>query len=172
MMVVMRRWLVAAGIVVLATVAGCGGGSSGDEEAYAAALGVPVAELPNHFLRHPLGLVTGAGEPFVRSPRSLNGPSVTFYCRIRAGAELRLLRGRDIVEDTRRDLAAASAKLGAVSGIVNFHCLLRTIELTERNQLEAYGDLFRTVRAIGFSTYGESYIGHMNQTSTMVLFGR
>jgi hypothetical protein len=38
MMVVMRRWLVAAGIVVLATVAGCGGGSSGDEEAYAAAL--------------------------------------------------------------------------------------------------------------------------------------
>ena len=35
---------------------------------------------------------------------------------------------------------------------------------------EDYGRIFAQYPTIGFSTCGESYIGHMNQTSTMVLF--
>ena len=48
----------------------------------------------------------------------------------------------------------------------------RALPVEEKQQCDAYGALFAEVPTIGFSTYGESYIGHINQTSTMLVFGR
>jgi hypothetical protein len=140
-------------------------------QAYADALGVSVAELPDHFMRHPLGLVLPGGEPFVRSPQQVRGTDVVFYCSVKSGMRLHVLRSRDIVEDTRRDLEATLGRMGTCSGIVNFHCILRTAELVAKGQQAAYGALFTRCPTIGFSTYGESYVGHINQTSTLLLFG-
>jgi hypothetical protein len=140
-------------------------------EAYAAAIGVPTAELAAHFRDHPLGLVAAEGDPFVRSPQQVKGTDVVFYCRVSEGMELHVLRSRDIVDDTRRDLNAAIEELGTCRGILNFHCILRTLELEDKGQCEAYAALFDAVPTAGLSTYGESYIGHVNQTSTMVIFG-
>lgn len=139
-------------------------------EEYARALGTSVAELPAQFMKHPLGLVLANGEPFVRSPQQVRGASIVFYCQVKAGMALHVLRARDIVADTRRDLEAQIAKMGGCQGILNFHCILRTLELEAKGQCDAYGALFAQTPTAGFSTYGESYIGHINQTSTMVLF--
>ncbi|MBC7170983.1 MAG: FIST C-terminal domain-containing protein, partial [Polyangiaceae bacterium] len=135
-------------------------------EAYAAAIGVSVSELPAHFREYPLGLVTAEGDPFVRSPQQCKGTDVVFYCRVSEGMELHVLRSRDIVDDTRRDVRAAIEALGACRGILNFHCILRTLELEDRGQCEAYAAIFADVPTAGLSTYGESYVGHINQTST------
>ena len=35
---------------------------------------------------------------------------------------------------------------------------------------EAYGELFSKTPTVGFSTYGEAYLGHINQTSTILIF--
>jgi hypothetical protein len=140
-------------------------------EEYARAIGTALTELATHFMTHPLGLVTSDGQPFVRSPQQVKGSDVVFYCQVKQGMQLRLLRSRDIVEDTRRDLDAKLAELGGCQGILNFHCILRTLELQKKMQMDAYGKLFERIPTAGFSTYGESYIGHINQTSTMVLFG-
>jgi hypothetical protein len=140
-------------------------------EAYAAALDVPVAALPEYFMRHPLGLVLAGGEPFVRSPQQVRGTDVVFYCSVKNGMRLNVLDSRDIVRDTQRDLERALAAMTHCSGIINFHCILRTIELTAKGQCDAYGALFDNLPTVGFSTYGESYIGHINQTSTMLLLG-
>jgi hypothetical protein len=141
-------------------------------QAYADALGVPASELSKYLRQHPLGLDVGSGDLFVRSPLQLRGDSIAFYCQVEPGMRLHLLRGRDIVADTGRDLTRTLERMGPCAGIINFHCVLRTLELEEKQQTEAYGQLFRDVPTIGFSTYGESYIGHINQTSTMVLFRR
>lgn len=138
-------------------------------EEYARAVGTTVADLPGSFMSHPLGLVLPGGEPFVRSPQQVRGTDVVFYCQVKEGMQLKVLKSRNIVDDTRRDLSAKIAELGGCAAILNFHCILRTLELEAKKQCEAYGALF-TVPTTGFSTYGESYIGHINQTSTMVLF--
>lgn len=139
-------------------------------EEYARALGTTPDKLAEFFMASPLGLVMQSGEPFVRSPQQIRGTDVVFYCQVKAGMNLHVLEARDIVEDTRRDLERRIAEMGGCRGVLNFHCILRTLELEAKKQCDAYGAVFSKVPTAGFSTYGESYIGHINQTSTMVLF--
>ena len=137
--------------------------------AYADAIGKPPNEISAHFMQQPLGLMVN-GEPFVRSPQRVDGTSIVFYCRIRQGMQLELLHSTDIVADTRAAIAASKSALGHISGLINFHCILRTLDLRKQKRCEEYGAIFAGMPAIGFSTYGEEYLGHINQTSTILLF--
>ncbi|HEX9022724.1 MAG TPA: FIST N-terminal domain-containing protein [Geobacteraceae bacterium] len=137
--------------------------------AYAEAVGVPVAEAPNRFMHNPVGLVF-EGEPFVRSPQQIKDNGMFFYCSVKEGMELSLLESTDIIASTKQSLDAAQAELGGVSGVINFNCILRTLELGQKALTEEYGKLFESVPTVGFSTYGEQYIGHMNQTAMMIVF--
>jgi hypothetical protein len=137
--------------------------------AYAEAIGVPIERLAQAFGRNPLGLVVDDGEPFVRSPREIQGTKVAFYCQVLPGMKMHLLQATDIVAKTKRDLKEALASFGDCTAIINFHCILRTLELEDVGACEAYGSLFDKVPTVGLSTYGESYVGHINQTSTMIL---
>ncbi|HWO11113.1 MAG TPA: FIST N-terminal domain-containing protein [Polyangiaceae bacterium] len=139
---------------------------------YAAQLGVPLADAPKHFLAHPVGVVVGDNEPFVRAPARFEGDDMVFYCQIAQGVTTHLLESKpDIVEQTRADLAAALAKFGPCSGIIDFDCVLRMLTIESLKVSDAYGRVFQSVPTAGFSTYGESYIGHINQTATMLLLG-
>ena len=138
-------------------------------QAYASALGVPEESLSAKFMSNPVGLMVG-DEPYVRSPQRVQDRNVIFYCAVREGVELCVLDGGDIIEDTRKALEAKRAELGSIQGLVNFHCILRTLELESKGLTEAYGNVFSNVPTIGFSTYGEEFIGHINQTSTMLVF--
>ena len=137
---------------------------------YARLLGVTDDKLADCFFRHPLGISIGE-DYFVRSPLRLDSNNnIEFGCAINGGIELELLESQDIVERTKHDLADKVRELGSVSVIINFNCLFRTLELQSKNQTDAYGKLFADIPTIGVSTYGESYIGHMNQTATMLMF--
>lgn len=138
-------------------------------EAYADALGFSVQEAANSFMSNPLGLMVG-DEPYVRSPQQMQDNNMVFYCNIKKGMSLKVLKSMAIVEDTKRAVENKRNELGNISGIINFHCILRTLELEQKGQTEAYGQIFADIPTIGFSTYGEEYIGHVNQTSTMLVF--
>jgi hypothetical protein len=136
--------------------------------AYAEALGVPVAELPGRFMHNPVGIMLN-NEPYVRSPQRLDRTNIVFYCNLPEGMEVSLLESGDIIRDTRAALQAKTEELGHIAGIINFDCILRTQELEKAGLAEAYGELFSGVPTVGFSTYGEEYIGHINQTATMLV---
>ena len=138
-------------------------------QAYADALGIPVAAIADFARQHPLGLMV-AGEPYVRSPQQVQGESLVFYCNIKEGMELRLLASTDIVADTEKALAAKARALGPIAGLLDFDCILRTLELEQENRGGPYGALFHGIPTAGFSTYGEEYMGHINQTATMLVF--
>jgi len=131
-------------------------------QAYAAAVGANSAEAASGaFMNSPLGLMAG-DEPFVRSPQRFDGDKLHFYCGVNEGVELAVLKGTDIVADTAAELAKYSFR-----SLVVFNCILRTLDLKAQGRTEAYGKLF-TKPTIGFSTYGEAYIGHINQTATIL----
>jgi hypothetical protein len=136
--------------------------------AYAEALGTSVSDAPERFMHNPVGLVI-EGEPYVRSPQQIKGEKMAFYCGVTEGMELSVLESTNIIDDTAQALAKAKAELGAISGIINFNCILRTLELDSKQLSGEYAALFAQVPTIGFSTYGEQYIGHINQTATMLV---
>ncbi len=138
-------------------------------EAYAEALGVSADNLAEHLGEHPVGLVFDEHNFFVRSPQQIEDTSIIFYCAVKEGMELTLLQSGDIVTDTRNDLRKAEQENGGLQAVVDFNCCLRALELDRKNQMQAYSDIFANIPAVGFATYGESYIGHINQTSTMLL---
>ncbi|MBS3771470.1 MAG: FIST C-terminal domain-containing protein [Bacteroidales bacterium] len=138
-------------------------------QAYAELVGVPEEKVADSFFSYPVGLVF-QDDFFVRSPQRTDGEGIYFYCSIKEDMKLKLLNSGNILEYTRDSLNQKKNEMGEISAIVNFNCILRTLELKDKNQTEGYGDIFKSVPTVGFSTYGESYIGHINQTSTMVLF--
>jgi hypothetical protein len=136
---------------------------------YSKAIGSTNETASSKFMSFPLGVMAG-DEPFVRSPQQFSEHGIKFFCNVAEGTELTLLQSTDIVKDTQSDLDKKINEFGEPSGLINFNCILRTLELQNKNQTEAYGNIFRNIPTIGFSTYGEEYIGHINQTSVMILF--
>ncbi|UWG98965.1 diguanylate cyclase [Dehalobacter sp. DCM] len=138
--------------------------------AYAEALGVnSVDEAPDYFFANPVGLAIGDNDLFVRSPRRVIGTNIQFYCSILEGMEVQLLEPANIIEDTTHALERAISQLGRIDGIINFQCIHRTIEIENKGLAQAYGEIFSGIPTVGFSTYGEEFIGHMNQTSAMLV---
>jgi hypothetical protein len=133
-------------------------------EAYATAVRTPVNKVSEKFMSNPVGLIAD-GEPYVRSPQQVKDGKIVFYCNIKKGTQLSLLESTDIIKDT----AKAVEKSSKAAGIINFNCILRTLELEAKKQTEAYGKLFTKTPTIGFSTYGEAYLGHINQTATILV---
>lgn len=138
-------------------------------QAYAKAIGQPVEKLPEYFMRHPFGLMAG-GELFVRSPQQLKDDSIVFFCHIKEGMILHVLQAEDIIQETRNAIKEKKAEMGALKALLNFNCILRTLHIEHEGLTEEYGLIFKDVPSIGFSTYGEAYIGHINQTATMLVF--
>lgn len=140
-------------------------------KAYADILGVKEDKLEEYFSVYPLGHIID-NDPYVRSPRNIEGSAIHFYAGIVQNKPYHLLKANSIIADTKINLAEKAMAFGPIEGLINFHCILRTKELIVDNQMDYYGEIFRNIPSIGFSTYGEIYKNYVNQTSTMILFGQ
>jgi hypothetical protein len=138
-------------------------------EAYAQALGVSPDDAPAQFMTHPLGLMVD-GDPYVRSPQRVQDRGILFYCQIKEGTDLEVLQATDIVTRTQQAIEDRKATGLPISGIIDFQCILRTLQLRAEHRCGQYGAIFDGIPTAGFSTYGEAYLGHINQTSTMLVF--
>lgn len=144
-------------------------------EAYAAALGLTPDKLDRDAMTsHPIGLAVG-DEPYVRSPQQIldDGASIKFYCQVEEGSELRLLDNTDIPGRTEQAVNEAEEDLGrSIGAMLVFNCILRHLELESRGIVDEFVRSLGGRTYAGFSTYGEQYIGHINQTATILCFGK
>ncbi len=138
--------------------------------AYAEALGEPVENVADRFMVNPLGLMVHE-VPYVRSPQQIKDGRMVFYCNMMEGMELEILESTDIISETKKAVSDKGLEMGGIGAIINFNCILRTLDLEKKGLTQAYADIFAKIPTIGFSTYGEAYIGHINQTATMLVFG-
>jgi len=142
-------------------------------QAYADAVGVAVADLDSSvFMRFPLGQII-SGEPWVRSPQGVaDGGGVRFLAQMPLGMDVSLMGTADLVGGTKEALMAAHRSLrGYTSGAVLFNCILRRLEMDSIGASQDFLDAFGGLPVAGFHTYGETWMAHVNQTLTGVVFG-
>jgi hypothetical protein len=141
-------------------------------EVYADAVGTTPEKLDaSVFMKQPVGLMID-GEAWIRSPqRALPDGGLKFYCRIAEDMDVRLMKSTDVVEDARRAVARARKELGGpVTGGLAFNGVFRRMEIDANNQHSDFLNVFDGLQVCGFHTYGESWLGHINQTLTAVWF--
>lgn len=141
-------------------------------EVYAKAAGTTPDKLDGAiFMSNPVGMMLD-GEPWIRSPQmALPDGGLKFYCAITEGSEVHLMRSTDLVGETRQAMSrAAKAVGGKAGGVVAFNCILRRLELDALKAHDGFLAAFSGLPTAGFHTYGESYLGHMNQTCTALVF--
>ena len=141
-------------------------------EVYAQALGTTPDKLDSAiFMSNPVGLVID-NEPWIRSPmRALPDGGLKFYCNIAQGMKIRIMKSTDLVKDAHQAMADAQKALGApVSGGLAFNCVLRKLEMDAKNLHNDFLGSFKGMQVGGFHTYGETWLGHINQTLTALWF--
>jgi hypothetical protein len=78
----------------------------------------------------------------------------------------------NLLADTRDALEQGRTALGGVvRGAVLFNCVLRRLEMDADGTAELFVAGLQGIPTAGFHTYGETWLGHVNQTLTGVLFG-
>lgn len=140
---------------------------------YARLVGLDVEHLtPMIFATHPV-LVKVGGRYYARSIQKVNEDgSLTFFCAIDKGIVLTVANGTGILQDLERLFAELRADLGPPQLVIGCDCVLRGLELEQKQLKREAGDIFATHNVIGLSTYGEQFHAmHLNQTFTGVAIG-
>ena len=96
--------------------------------------------------------------------------SIKKYAAIDIGSNAIRLLIANIIEETANVLQQKVEEFGQISSLVNFNCILRTLDLESSGQSKEYAEVFNDIPTVGFSTYGEQYLGHINQTATLIVF--
>jgi hypothetical protein len=141
---------------------------------YARAVGIDAAELGSaHFAAAPL-VVRIDGSDYVRSIRHANADgSLTLYCAIERGVVLRVAKGADMISSRQQLFDDIHRHIGKPQITLGFDCIHCQLEAQRLDGKAAIGRLFAENSVVGFSTYGEQFVGiHVNQTFTGVAIGR
>lgn len=153
------------------TVMEINGGLAAEE--YAKAVGIQVGELtPQVFAAYPVMLKIG-GEYYVRSIQKANPDgSLTFYCAIDNGLVLTVAKGKALLENLKEHLEELHRDVPNVKLVLGCDCILRRLELEQKDLVGQAQEVLQGSEFVGFSTYGEQFNGiHVNQTLTGIALG-
>lgn len=135
-------------------------------EVYAEVLGIAPEQVADYFVSNPLGIVSGEGI-FVRTFNEVQKEGISLHCGLPEGSEINVLKIGNIVADTKQALDSVITYEPA--GVINFNCLYRTFEMLQHDLVQPYCALWGRYPSIGCSTGGEAYLGHINETSTVLV---
>ncbi len=139
---------------------------------YARLVGCPVEQLsPQIFAENPM-LVRQNMNYHVRAINGAPGAhALSFLGAIDDGLILTLGRGKEIIETLEAGLDVRGPHGASPDFVLGFDCVLRKLEIEQKQLAGPVGEIFRRRRVFGFNTYGEQHCGvHVNQTFVGVAF--
>lgn len=85
---------------------------------------------------------------------------------------LTVAKSVDVVHDLEDLFARVRSELGSPDLIIGCDCVLRNLEIEQRQLKQRVSELFMHNGVIGFCTYGEQFNSmHVNQTFTGIAIG-
>lgn len=139
---------------------------------YARLVGCRVEDLsPLIFSENPM-LVQYDRAHYVRAiSDATDGHALSFLAAIDDGLIMTLGQGQEILETLESGLTQVDSKGRPPDFILGFDCVLRKLEMEQKQLDKPASDIMRAHRVVGFNTYGEQHCGlHMNQTFVGVAF--
>ena len=140
---------------------------------YARKLQVETKDLnPMRFAASPV-VVMIDGTDYVRAIQKANADgSLTFFCAIEDGVVLRVAHGVDLLRNLEQAFEKVRAEIGPLQLVLGCDCILRKLEIEQRNIKDRVWEILRRNNVVGFNTYGEQFCGvHVNQTFTGLAIG-
>jgi hypothetical protein len=140
---------------------------------YARLVGLEVDRLtPMIFASHPVVVKVG-GRYYTRSIQKVNEDgSLTFFCAIDKGVVLTVAKATDILENLSECLGQVGHEIGPLQLVIGCDCVLRTLELEQRQMKSAASRILGEYNVVGFATFGEEFGAmHVNQTFTGAAIG-
>jgi hypothetical protein len=78
----------------------------------------------------------------------------------------------EFVEYLQRTFSGIRDEIGPLQLVIACDCVLRQLEITQKQLWPAVDQIFRRNRVVGFNTFGEQFAGvHVNQTLTGIAIG-
>jgi hypothetical protein len=139
---------------------------------YARLVGCPADQLsPQIFAENPM-LVRQNMNYYVRAIHDApSAHALSFLGAIDDGLILTLGRGKEIIETLEAGLDVQGSRGTAPDFVLGFDCVLRKLEIEQKQLAIPVSEIFRRRRVVGFNTYGEQHCGvHVNQTFVGVAF--
>jgi hypothetical protein len=145
-------------------------------EAYAAALGLPAAQVTADIaFVNPL-LFRVNNELYVRSVQKIESDgSIVFYCGVEEGMVLEIGDHLDMTSALNQDVQSFQSPPQEAEFFLACNCILRALEAGKDNNFTKLGQSLQQIsrNIIGFDTYGEQLNGlHINQTLVGIALGR
>jgi len=125
------------------------------------------------FSMYPL-MLNIANQWYIRSISYVNpNYSLQFHCAIDLGLPLRIGTGKNIVQRLRDEIENIEDRFDEIYFTLGCDCILRRLEIINKNYTKKIENLLQRINFIGFSSYGEQYNGiHFNQTLVAVVVGK
>jgi len=142
-------------------------------EEYARLIGLDPADLtPLVFASHPL-VVKAGGRHYVRAIQRVDADGcLHFFCAIDEGIILSVAKSGDLVANLVSLFDDLRAQLGSIEAVIGFDCVLRYVEMEQRQMLTEVSRIMAQNNVVGFNTYGEQFgMMHVSQTFTGIAFG-
>lgn len=139
---------------------------------YARLVGCDVNALsPEVFAENPL-LLQHNSVHYVRAiNNATEGHALCFLAAIDDGLIMTLGQGREILQTLESGLTLQDRLGRSPDFVLGFDCVLRKLEIAQKDLLSDVSEILRRHRVFGFNTYGEQQSGvHMNQTFVGVAF--
>lgn len=142
--------------------------------AYAKINQIDLNDMSNiDFAMHPLMLHV-ANKWYIRSiSKILPNNSLQFHCAIDFGLPLNVGKGKNLVAKLEEEVLQIIARFDEIYFTLGCDCILRKLEIFDKNHTRKVEKLLEKINFIGFNSYGEQYNGiHFNQTMIGITVGK